>query len=67
MKNDAPATDLSALVLNEIAAKHLNIDTLDERKSDSLDFHQVAVWNIRAALDAAFAAGKATAELARIA
>jgi hypothetical protein len=50
-----PAPDA---LLHEIAAKHLFLDTLDTRNSDSLDFHEVAVWAIRTALDAAFAAGK---------
>lgn len=66
MQNEAPANELSTAVLTEIAAKHLNIKTLEERKSDGLDFHEVAVWNLRAALEAAFAAGKATADLARL-
>lgn len=43
----------------EIAKVHLNIETLAERKSDSLDFKEVAVWNVKAALEAAFQAGKA--------
>ena len=46
-------------LLHEIAAKHLFLDTLDTRNSDSLDFHEVAVWAIYAALNAAFAAGQA--------
>ncbi|MDP2430750.1 MAG: hypothetical protein Q8O33_01825 [Pseudomonadota bacterium] len=40
-----------------IAQKHLRIDTLETRKSDSLDFHDVAVWSLRDALEAAFKAG----------
>jgi hypothetical protein len=51
-----PATD--ALLL-EIARKHFPLETLEARNSDSLDFHDVAVWSIRAALEAAFAAGQA--------
>jgi hypothetical protein len=46
-------------LLQAIAAKHLFLDTLDTRNSDSLDFHEVAVWAIRAAMTAAFAAGQA--------
>jgi len=41
----------------EIARVHLQIDTLEARRSDSLDFHDCAVWNIRAALEAAYLAG----------
>lgn len=40
-----------------IAQKHLGIETLQTRNSDSLDFHDVAVWNVRQALEAAFKAG----------
>ena len=41
-----------------IAQRHLNIETLETRKSDGLDFHDVAVWCIKDALDAAFEAGR---------
>ena len=47
--------------LEEIAAKILYIETLETRNSDSLDFHDVAVWNIKAALEKAYEAGKASA------
>jgi hypothetical protein len=47
------------VAISEIAAKHLKIKTLETRKSDALDFHQVAVWSIREALEAAFDAGRA--------
>lgn len=46
-------------LLMEIAAKHFRLETLETRNSDGLDFHDVAVWSIRAALEAAFAAGQA--------
>ena len=46
----------------EIAAKHFFIETLETRSSDSLDFHDVAIWAIRNALEAAFAAGQAAAK-----
>ncbi len=46
-----------------IAKQHLGIETLEERKSDSLDFHEVSVWSVDAALRAAFAAGAASARL----
>ena len=45
-------------ILLEIAAKHFHIETLETRNSDGPDFHDVAVWSIRAALEAAFAAGQ---------
>ena len=34
--------------LAEIAAKHLHLETLETRNSDSLDFHDMAVWSIKA-------------------
>ena len=49
----------SEALLLEIAARHFHIETLETRNSDRLDFHDVAVWSIRAALEAAFAAGQA--------
>ena len=46
--------------VNEIAQRILGIDTLQTRKSDSLDFHEVAVWTLKGALEAAFEAGHKT-------
>ena len=54
-KTTAP---VEALLL-EIAAKHFFLETLETRSSGSLDFHDVPVWSIRAALEEAFAAGQA--------
>ena len=45
-------------VLSEIAKSTLKIETLETRNSDSLDFYDCAVWNIRDALKAAFDAGR---------
>jgi hypothetical protein len=47
--------------LTQIAQKYLHLETLEARKSDSLDFHDLAVWSIEAALKAAFEAGKQAA------
>ena len=44
-------------LLTEIAKKHLNLETLETRSSDSLDFHDVAVWAIKDALQEAYEAG----------
>ena len=44
-------------LLSQIAQQHLGIETLVTRRSDSLDFHDVAVWCLRDALEAAFSAG----------
>lgn len=48
-------------IIQEIARRHLRIETLQQQKSDRLDFHEVAVWSIEAALQAAFEAGKQSA------
>ncbi len=45
-------------ILAAIAREHLSIPTLETRRADSLDFHDVAVWQVEAALKAAFDAGK---------
>ena len=58
-KTAAPAKAPSEALLLEIAAKHFRLETLETRNSDGFDFHDVAVWSIRAALEAAFAAGQA--------
>ena len=55
----AAKAPIEALLL-EIVAKHFCLETLETRNSDGLDFYDVAVWSIRAALEAAFAAGQAT-------
>ena len=44
-------------LLTQIAQSKLGIETLETRKSDSLDFHDTAVWCLRDALEAAFNAG----------
>ena len=44
--------------LTEIATQILDLETLDTRKRDRLDFHELAVWQIKKALDAAYAAGQ---------
>src|SRR5579875_2488702 len=49
-------------ILAEIAKKHLFIDVLDSRQSDRLDFHDLAVWSIEQALEAAFQTGYDAAE-----
>ena len=61
-----PATAPSEALLLEIAAKHFHsIETLETQNSDRLDFHDVAIWAIRAALEAAYAAGVAAAATKR--
>ena len=44
-------------ILKQIAKEVLNLDTLETRKSDSLDFHEHAVWRVKEALVKAYQAG----------
>jgi len=44
--------------LTEIAQRHFQIETLETRKSDSLDFHDVSIWSIKDALIEAYELGK---------
>ncbi len=48
--------------LLEIAQRHLGLETLEPRNSDSLDFHDLSVWQIRRALEAAYRAGQANSK-----
>jgi hypothetical protein len=43
--------------LATIAQSVLGLSTLETRLSDRLDFHELAVWSIRRALEAAYVAG----------
>lgn len=50
--------ELFQKILTGIAQKNLpGVETLETRNSDDLDFHDVAVWAIKAALQDAFIAG----------
>ena len=56
----APANlsaDEIVLLLESIALDHLFIETLVTQHSDRLDFHDVSVWGVKSALQAAFDAG----------
>ena len=44
-------------LLEKIAQERLRLPTLEIRRKDTLDFHNVAVWEIREALEAAYRAG----------
>ena len=64
----APAKAPSDALLLEIATKHFHtIETLETQNSDRLDFHDVAVWAIRSALEAAFEAGRVAGTKAMLA
>ncbi|QDU71053.1 DUF6900 domain-containing protein [Mucisphaera calidilacus] len=47
--------------LHRIASETLGLETLETRKSDSLDFHEVSVWGVKAALEQAYEAGRKAA------
>lgn len=44
--------------LAEIASRLLKVAVLDSRQSDLLDFHNVAVWQVKSALRAAYELGR---------
>jgi hypothetical protein len=44
--------------LEKVARETLGLETLEPRHSDRLDFHDLSVWQIQKALQAAFAAGQ---------
>jgi hypothetical protein len=54
----APPTAQRDAQLLEIARRQFRIETLETRNWDRLDFHDVAVWAIRAALEEAYEAGQ---------
>ena len=58
-RKPTPDAARDALLL-QIAERHLFLETLETRNSDSLDFHEHGVWAIRSALEAAFEAGRRT-------
>jgi hypothetical protein len=44
-----------------IAHHELGLETLETRNADRLDFHDLAVWQVRKALEAAYLAGQEAA------
>lgn len=49
---------MRSATLETIAKQHLGFDTLETRNSDSQDFRDLAAWQVKAALEAAFEAGR---------
>ena len=49
-------------ILSQIAAQHLGVTTLERQDWDGRDFHELAVWQISAALLAAYQAGQDSAK-----
>jgi hypothetical protein len=60
MKN--PTQIQTDLLVGELAKKHLGLHTLEYRNNSNLDFHELSVSNIKAALEAAYRAGILTAQ-----
>ena len=58
----AAPTDAAEAAAAEIAMRILRIGTLDARNSDRKDFSEVACWQVKEALLAAYAAGQAAAK-----
>lgn len=59
---DSSPADANGSALEAIARRTLGLETLRERKSDSLDFHDLAVWQIETALKEAYEAGRNAGE-----
>ena len=57
-----PTSTAPEALMLDIAKRHFSVETLYTRNSDGLDFHEVAIWSIRAALIEAYAAGLAAAK-----
>ena len=55
-----PTDAIRDAAIREIAKRELLIETLERRMRDSLDFHDVSVWGVEAALIAAYEAGRKT-------
>lgn len=58
-RRQADAEEARDIALAKIASIYLGRETLETRSSDRLDFSDQAVWSLKAALEAAYAAGKA--------
>ncbi|MBL8236466.1 MAG: hypothetical protein JNM66_03550 [Bryobacterales bacterium] len=58
MTNTNQADEMNQTIA-EIAARILGVETLATQNRDALDFHELAVWNIQRALEAAYEAGRA--------
>jgi hypothetical protein len=57
-EGSAKATPPDGLA-ERVAKDYLGIETLERRGRDHLDFYDVAVWSVKAALEAAWKAGRA--------
>jgi len=48
--------------IDKIAREILDLETLETRNMDGLDFHELSVWEIRKAIEAAYYAGREAAK-----
>lgn len=60
-RQDLECFNAADLELERIARDGLGIPTMSTRHSDALDFHDLAVWNIRTTLSRAYHAGRNSA------
>ena len=56
------ATTKMEKAITKIAVDRLEIETLERRGSDSLDFHDVSVWALKEMLEKAYKAGMEAAQ-----
>ena len=60
-KNDTVQKDPEMMRhVERVAVDYFGIHTLKEQKSDRLDFHEVACWNVEAALIRMYELGRAS-------
>jgi hypothetical protein len=57
---EKPTLDALDVIMG-IAMFHFHVSTLETRNDDSLDFHEVGIWSIRAALIEAYETGRRAA------
>lgn len=57
MNATGPATRRSEEMLAAIAREVLGLETFETRNAGHLDFHELAVWQVRKALRLAYSAG----------
>ena len=59
----AASNPSSRASIDRIAHEILGLETLEKRNRDSLDFHDLSVWQIKKALEAAYLAGARSKDL----
>ena len=59
MATQKALTKKETAALAAMACERLGLDTLQEQKSDSLDFHELAVWQLEDIIQRAYNMGRA--------